>query len=242
MKKILETLNRKWAEYLLEMIVITMGILGAFLLNNWNEDRKVDGTELKLLETLKTDIDYDIKNCIYQDSLYSILEKNSELGFNLFFEATTIQDIRKVDSLTGIQWNDLYIKRNTYDEMLNTGSLYTMKNKVLQSSVSKYYVNMEANQYYIKAVIQWHSQQYNLPVMHPYFLLLNQLNSPKMEVNILDTNWIVDPNSPTHLAVFKHLETNLNTNIRYRRTVYDRVRTQAHDLVIAIDEELEKGN
>ena len=60
MKKILETLKRKWAEYLLEIIVITIGILGAFALNNWNEDRTRIILEKSTLKEINESLDFDI--------------------------------------------------------------------------------------------------------------------------------------------------------------------------------------
>ena len=53
MKKILETLKRKWAEYLLEVIVIVLSIFGGLELENWNEERKDRTVEIQLLNQLK---------------------------------------------------------------------------------------------------------------------------------------------------------------------------------------------
>ena len=55
MKKLLTTLKLKWTEYLLEILVIMIGILGAYALNNWNENRKERIQETAILLQLQTE-------------------------------------------------------------------------------------------------------------------------------------------------------------------------------------------
>ena len=52
MKKILNHIRKNWIRHGFETLVVTVGILGAFTLNNWNEDRKSGKVELKILEEL----------------------------------------------------------------------------------------------------------------------------------------------------------------------------------------------
>ncbi len=74
MKKILETLKQRWAEYLIEIIVIMIGILGAFTLNNWNELKKVNEKEQKILTSLFQDFKLNLQNLDSSLSLYPEME------------------------------------------------------------------------------------------------------------------------------------------------------------------------
>ena len=75
MKKILETLRLKWTEYLLEIFVIVIGILGAYSLNSWNETRKSEIRKDQLLRSLKIEFQYNLNalnTTMGYDSLFDL--------------------------------------------------------------------------------------------------------------------------------------------------------------------------
>lgn len=53
MKKIINHLTENWIRHGFETLVVTIGILGAFTLNNWNEGRKEEIFERKVLNELR---------------------------------------------------------------------------------------------------------------------------------------------------------------------------------------------
>lgn len=59
LKTIVAVLSRKWPEYILEIIVIIIGILGAFALNAWNEGRKQRALEVEIIMSIKDALSTD---------------------------------------------------------------------------------------------------------------------------------------------------------------------------------------
>ena len=58
-KKILQNLRENWITYGFETLVVIAGILGAFALNNWNENRKSRIEAIKLLNDLRGEFQFN---------------------------------------------------------------------------------------------------------------------------------------------------------------------------------------
>ena len=134
MKKILETLKRKWAEYLLEIIVIIIGILGAYTLNNWNEEKK----DRELERNYLSDINAEFKENKIQFERGMASHKK---GFNNCLLLISVFPI------TPHKWDSIYAKypdfslvqgfsfnpsQSTIEAMINSSSFDLIQNPRLK--------------------------------------------------------------------------------------------------------------
>jgi len=65
MKKIIEHLKIEWHKYIFDTVVVIVGILIAFSLNNWNENQKNEDEFKAVLQQIYTVIDQDTERLTY---------------------------------------------------------------------------------------------------------------------------------------------------------------------------------
>ena len=92
MKKIVETIKHKWAEYLLEIIVIMVGILGAFGLNNWNEGRKDRVTEKEILHNVVDNLEANLQMLDSYIALNELCDRSSAVILSALENKITYSD------------------------------------------------------------------------------------------------------------------------------------------------------
>lgn len=83
MKRILSTLSDKWPEYLLEVVVIIVGILGAFALNNWNNTRLDLIREQQILLQLKNEYQQNLDQLEDKIEMRNLLIQHSRKTLDL---------------------------------------------------------------------------------------------------------------------------------------------------------------
>lgn len=136
MKRILTTLSQKWPEYLLEMIVITAGILGAFALNNWNEQRKERIDEIQLLQNIRL----DLQNAILELRRHNELRKRIIDATYVLYDAIDHPEQyeqRELDSLMTELWfiPTYNAQTGTINLLFTSGKITILQNEEIESSV-----------------------------------------------------------------------------------------------------------
>lgn len=138
MKSILKTLKKRWAEYIMEIIVIIIGIIGAFMLNSWHEDRKEKEFERKVLIELQASIEDNIG---YLDSAIYRSEEARKSGRLIldYFDS----DLEYNDSLdrhfsTALFWFHPSLNNRAYEGLKSYG-LHLISNDSIRDKLGEIY-------------------------------------------------------------------------------------------------------
>ena len=142
MKGILGILKDKWPEYLIEAIVIVASILGAFALDNWNENLRENEKErdyiLRFIEDLKrdtTNFSIELVNTESKHSeglaAYRFVTDDSYLIHDTTLFLIQLQDIGRT--------NKPRFHKNTYADLVSTGTSSLIRDKEVLDAILTYY-------------------------------------------------------------------------------------------------------
>lgn len=137
MKQILTHFRSEWYKYILELIVITAGVLGAFALNNWNEYRLEKKQEQIILVGLKTEF------------TQNMAELKSDHHYNTLCLAATRELLNKngqsvpahtVDSLFGhvLNYATFDPRVGVVEEIIASGKLNLIQDEVLRYRLTQW--------------------------------------------------------------------------------------------------------
>jgi hypothetical protein len=154
MRKLLSTFVQKWPEYLLEILVITIGILGAFTLNNWNEKSKEKQKEKDYIIRFIQDLKRDTSNfAIELRNAEDKYLKAREAFVFITEDAYIIQDTTTfLINLQDIgRTNKPRIHQNTYNDLVSTGTSSLITDKNVLDAILTYYSTIPT---------EWYNEEY----------------------------------------------------------------------------------
>ncbi|MFY0687184.1 MAG: hypothetical protein JXQ90_08470 [Cyclobacteriaceae bacterium] len=193
MKKFLTTLKGKWPEYLLEIFVLIVGIYGAFALESWNEERKDLKLEQKYLQSLKIELNRDLKRLNELKKVRQTSNESAWLMLNTEHITPSYEEVRKFNvALMKVGfWHEFVPNDNTFKELSNSGNLSLFRNDSVKIGLltmealndeiisSRNHMRREFDQYIYDELI--HFNEFAL------FDYEHMVKEGKMDIKYLDT-------------------------------------------------------
>lgn len=136
MKRILTTLSRKWPEYLLEILVITIGIYGAFALDNWNEGKKDRLKEKEVLQRLYDDFLLDEQQLQSRMRLRKMVIKSAQSGLDYIDNPENVPADSILKKISAVFFT------TTFDpidhKLMESGNIHLIQNEELKHLLTKW--------------------------------------------------------------------------------------------------------
>ena len=187
---LMENKTSKYFKYAIgEIILVVIGILIALQINNWNENKKEQRQEIKILKSLQNDLRSDIQEfntqLVYRTDMINqytncldILSQKKEGTKEEF-----MQDFRTILQVGGVSLNT-----TTFNNLESTGDIRLVRNEALADRIVTYY-----NSDYLP----WETalRDYTRNITAPYFLKFDYL--PQVVWTEANEKNIVMPGKPS---------------------------------------------
>lgn len=132
-----------------EIILVVIGILIALQINSVYQNRLDRNAATKVLNRLVEDVDADFKRLYFIDTSYTNNQKHIKEVYDILAK-DKIEDSEHLEKLaffSGADIKEVNSVRATFDEMINTGSIYKLKNDSLIGQTIEYYRLVDENTY-----------------------------------------------------------------------------------------------
>lgn len=164
-----------WVYYIVELLVVFIGVTSGFVLNNWREDNAEIRLEQKYLSSFYKDIASDattLDSLVFRthnkvDNLMGVLKKTEVINEPLS------EDLAKliVNEIIYFEW--FSPTNDTYDDIINSGNLNLISDYELKEKVSSYYSFLNE----LKNVEQFykeHLKDYGFPILYKNYHLFKR--------------------------------------------------------------------
>ena len=245
MKRLIAILKEKWPEYLFEILVLIVGIYGAFALENWNENQKENQISKKYLKRLQYDLSRDSTYFrIEEEKVLAFLESNSEALREAYREQKSVDDFRSFLDKVRLESDQLTIQDATYTELTSDGTLNLIRNDTLRSLLIEYHKNSLIVQKHVYEFNEFSVEILKIAIENGLSLKLHRINeyvvAPEM---IFQSDWsqLNDPESKYFRSVENALLT-YNQKFALFLEYFELLRTKNIEILNIIEKEIQKMN
>lgn len=201
-----------------EILLVVVGILIAVYFNNSNNQRKLESVEKLSLHRLAEDLRSDI---IRYDFLIGRFEGRMDIcdsTLNLISNQESVQDRLDIIRIHHINFFLAESNTTTYDEMLNTGRLYSLANDTLRSKIIGYYNEVKKWSTYISRDNQQLRATVIQPVYNDYWVVQEKIWGDE-EIDLKKYPWLMDKYSRELKDIEALIHATRDTFSRNKRTI-----------------------
>ncbi|MEL6557367.1 MAG: DUF6090 family protein [Bacteroidota bacterium] len=229
--------NRKWQKYALEFLSIFIAVISAFALSNWNDNRKSNKSEEKILLEISNGLNRDLADFSVNMRGHRMSIRAVSVFRDLLNNKPVLQDSMAIHYITLFRDYPPIVNSSGYESLKSSG-IKTVTNDSLRFQIVELY------DHYYSIIKLLENDVQEMQSYLNYFKPINQAMSPYIQYDADGS--LVSIEFPSGLSKNSRKEIlsylwRLELNRRYKLKKYELVKGEINKVKVSIQQELQEN-